>query len=348
MEVARFRLRVQEQVMKLAGITPPVIEHQLCILCPVPLFHVTAAHHVFLASIFIGRKLVLCYKWDAGKALEIIEKERVTNWTGVPTMIQDLMLHPNFSKTDVSSIMAIGSGGAPTPPSAVPKILQHFVGAMPTNGYGLTETNGAISWNMGPDYVARPGSCGTAFPVVEVKVVDPETGSDLGRNKPGELFVKGALVMKEYWKRPDATAEVLKDGWFNTKDVAVIDSEGFIYIVDRAKDIIIRGGENISCAEVEAAFYSHPSVRECAAFSLPDERLGEVVGLLIMLHNSEAKISREELTRHVSPKLAGFKIPATKNIFFTNEALPRGATGKINKKGIKETIIKKMRSQSKL
>jgi len=170
-------------------------------------------------------------------------------------------------------------------------------------------------------------------------VVDLDTGAEVGIDQRGELLIKSVMVMKEYWNKPQATADALDaDGWFRTGDVATIDQDGFVYIVDRAKDIVIRGGENISCAEVEAAFYSHPAVRECAIFGIPDERLGEVLGLLVYLHEGQS-VSTADLLAAVEGKVAKFKIPEARHIAFTAKALPRGATGKIHKRTIKAKWI---------
>merc|ERR1712137_235008 len=205
-------------------------------------------------------------------------------------------------------------------------------------GYGLTETNGAICLNTPLNFLRKPASCGTAFPNVEIKVVDVDSGATLGPNERGELLVKSNLVMKEYWNKPEATAKVItEDKFFKTGDIVTVDEEGFIHIVDRAKDIIIRGGENISCGEVEAAIYHHPSVRECAVLGLPDERLGEIVGAVIML---KGPATQEEISSFLKGKLAPFKIPAPQHIFFTKVALPRGATGKIQKSAIKDKLSK--------
>merc|ERR1712232_102635 len=212
----------------------PVVE-QHCILCVVPLFHGTGSHHNFLRSIVIGQKLVLMFKWDPEMALKLIEKERVTTWSGVPTMALDIIEHPAFEKYDTSSLLSVGAGGAPTPASQVKRTAERFKNGLPTTAYGLTETNGAICANASMNYLRKPTSCGTPFPIVEVKVVDIETGEDLGPNERGELLIRSNLVMKGYWNKPEATAKVMTaDGYFRSGDIATIDEEGFIYIVDRA------------------------------------------------------------------------------------------------------------------
>jgi len=324
----------------------PVDPDWPCVICPIPLFHVTGCHHVFLASFFVGRKTVLMTRWDPTEALKLITKERPTGWTGVPTMVQDIMEHPDFSKTDFSSIKQMGGGGAPTPKAQVLRVEKNFSIARPAQGYGLTETNGAIAIISGDSYLLKPGSTGQPYPCVEVRVVDLDTGKDVGVGERGELLIRGPLVMKEYWNKPKATSEVLSpDGWFRSGDVAIIDEEGFIFIVDRAKDIIIRGGENISCAEVESAIHSHASVHEVAVFALPDERLGERPAAMIMLKEGK-HLRAEELPTFLKPILASFKIPKQQDIFFTHEPLPRGATGKTQKRDIKASVIKMLQEKS--
>merc|ERR1719174_2676937 len=316
------------EMAKLGGPTP---KHQPCLLCPVPLFHVTASHHIFLASFSGGRKMVLMYKWDAGEALRLIEAEKPSGWTGVPTMVQDLMNHPDFDKRDTSSLMSVGGGGAPTPTTQVNKVSKKFKNAAPSQGYGLTETNGAVCAISAAAYVAHKSSCGKAFPIASFMIADPDTLEVLGAEQRGELLIKSPLTMSHYWNKPKKTSDAIVsvpghgDGWFRSGDVAKLDAEGFLYILDRVKDIIIRGGENISCAEVETAFYRNDSVHECAAFGIKDERLGEVVGLMVYFKAGATPLS-------------AFKIPLEKNVFFTETTLPRGATGKILKRAIRDKI----------
>ena len=337
MEVGKFLTFVQEKISELPNMPPIPQVDQHCILCAVPLFHVTGSHHNFLQSLVIGRKLVLIYKWDAELALQLIEQEKVTNWTGVPTMALDIMEHPSFSKYNTSSLLTIGSGGAHTPAHQVKRTAETFKNGVPTSAYGLTETNGAICLNSALNYLRKPTSCGSPFINCEIKVVDIDTGKVLPPNERGELLIKSNLIMKEYWNKPIETAKVMtSDHFFRTGDIATLDEEGFIYIVDRAKDIIIRGGENISCSEVENAIYKNSAVRECAVFGVPDDRLGEIVGVLIML---KKPLTAEELVSFLHGKIAPFKIPAVSNVYFTKNPLPRGATGKIVKRAIKDKIL---------
>eukprot|EP01064_Diplonema_japonicum_P027990 TRINITY_DN4206_c0_g1_i1.p1 TRINITY_DN4206_c0_g1~~TRINITY_DN4206_c0_g1_i1.p1 ORF type:complete len:584 (+),score=186.16 TRINITY_DN4206_c0_g1_i1:39-1790(+) len=320
---------------------------------PVPLFHVTASHHLFLAAIVAGRKLVLMERWDAGRALKIIEGEKIRSWTGVPTMVQDMMEHPDFEKTDTTSLGTVGAGGAPTPTSQVGKIAKKFKNGIPTQGYGLTETNGGIAWIMGEDYVNKPGSTGRPFPTVQILVCDPETGAVLKQGERGELLVKSPMNFLKYWNKEKATDESIIEvpghgyGWFRTGDVVEVDAEQYIYIKDRAKDIIIRGGENISCAEVESAFFStSPGVHELSCFGMKDDRLGEVVALLVHPKQGVTMTAKQVLDNlRKAGSLSEFKIPDAKHVFFTHEPLPRGATGKILKRVIRDEYNKKMQAK---
>eukprot|EP00511_Aplanochytrium_stocchinoi_P002341 CAMPEP_0204838622 /NCGR_PEP_ID=MMETSP1346-20131115/31368_1 /ASSEMBLY_ACC=CAM_ASM_000771 /TAXON_ID=215587 /ORGANISM="Aplanochytrium stocchinoi, Strain GSBS06" /LENGTH=577 /DNA_ID=CAMNT_0051974783 /DNA_START=115 /DNA_END=1848 /DNA_ORIENTATION=- len=351
----QLRMAILARKINQIAFPPTGNEPQSCIVCPVPLFHVTATHHVFLSSFVVGRKMVLMYKWDAGEALKIIEKEKPDSWTGVPTMVQDLMEHPDFEKTDTSSLKTVGGGGAPTPKSQVERVGEKFKNGAPQQGYGLTETNGAISTIAGEEYVKNPGSCGKPFPIVEIAVVDPDdpSGKLLPAGQKGEILMKSPLIMKEYWNNRDKTDEAIISlpdnghGWFRSGDIGIVNEDGYIFIMDRAKDIIIRGGENISCAEVESAAFENPKVFECAAFGIKDERLGEVVGLMVVPKAGEST-TQAEILETVKPRLAAFKVPQQHHIFFQSDPLPRGATGKTLKRTIRDRINAKLESKSKL
>jgi acyl-CoA synthetase (AMP-forming)/AMP-acid ligase II len=243
-------------------------EEQPAILLTVPLFHVTGLNSLFLLSLGIGRKIVMMYKWDIDDALKLIHAEKITHFNGVPTMSMELMNHPRRDEFDLSSLVEISSGGAARPADQVGALIELFPGAKPTAGYGLTETN-AVGCIIGDDdYAMRPGSVGQATPpLVDLKIVD-ETGNEVEEGERGEICLRSPAIVSEYLNQPAATEAAFKDGWFHTGDIGYQDAEGFVYIVDRIKELIIRGGENISCTEVEEAIYSHPDIVEAAVFSL--------------------------------------------------------------------------------
>ena len=303
-----------------------------CALMTVPLFHVTACHVLFLLSLFTGRKTVMMHKWDAQEALRLIECERVTYFNGVPTMSMEIMQHPNIKQFDTSSLLDISAGGAPRPADHVRQLYEKFAKGHASTGYGLTETNALGAVNHSGDYLARPNSVGTpTFPIVEMIILDA-SGNILVDGEQGEIAIKSISNVSSYFKNEQATEEAFVDGYFKTGDLGYLDSEGFVYIVDRVKDIIIRGGENISCAEVEEAIYKCGLVQECSVFALPDERLGEIVGAAIFPKQNKS-IDIEQLQDFLFKHLAGFKVPA--KVFVTDTPLPRLGSGKLNKKFMK-------------
>ena len=308
--------------------------YQPASLMTIPLFHVTACHSIFLMSIVSGRKIVLMYKWDAEAALPLIEQERITDFTGVPTMSWELLQSPNVDKYDLSSLQGLGSGGAFRPPEHVKALKEKFPNKSASSGYGLTETNALGAINGGVNYEIKPASTGRPIgPVLEIKLVD-ENDEEVAQGERGEIWLRGPQNVRCYWNKPEATKDAFtEDGWFRTGDIAIMDEDDFIFIVDRAKDIVIRGGENISCLEVEAALSEHPEVLEVAAFGIPDERLGEDIAAAVTPKPGTSP-TPESIQAFVKEHLAGFKIP--KNIWFLDEKLPRIASGKVNKPGLRE------------
>jgi len=301
----------------------------------VPLFHVTGCVPVMLSTFANGLKLVVMYRWNPERALELIEREKVTNFVGVPTMSWDLLESPDFETRDTSSLRSVGGGGAPAPPELVRRIDAGFAKARPGIGYGMTETNAYGPQNSGDDYVSHPTSTGRATPILEIKIVD-EGGTEVPIGERGEICFKGPNLIRGYWNNPEATADTIRDGWLRTGDIGRLDEEGFVYIEDRAKDMVLRAGENIYCAEVEAVLYEHPAVYEAAVFGIPDERLGEQVAAAIYLRpGHEATV--EELQAHVREKLAGFKVPT--HVELVAATLPRNASGKILKRSIRDEIV---------
>jgi acyl-CoA synthetase (AMP-forming)/AMP-acid ligase II len=304
-------------------------------MAPTPLFHVTANNCLLHPATISGSRLVLTYKWDAGRALELIEREGVTTFSGVPTMSREMLMHPDWDKRDTSTLAGMGGGGAPLQPDLVDKIDKSLAGGEPSTGYGLTETHGIVTANSGALYVAKPASCGRVVPCLDAKLID-DAGNDVTDGGVGELCVRGAVVIKGYLNRPEATAEAIPEGWFRTGDIARIDEDGYVFIVDRAKDMVLRGGENIFCTEVETAVYHHPAVAEAAVFGVPDDRLGEIVGVAIVLAPG-AELTENELVEYLSEHLAKYKIP--ERVWFLDEALPRNANGKFVKRELRETLL---------
>jgi long-chain acyl-CoA synthetase len=279
-------------------------------------------------------KLVIMYRWDADKALQLIESERVTTFVGVPTQSWDLLESPNFHKYDTSSLASIAGGGAPSPPTLVNRVEKEFASGRPAIGYGMTETNAYGPGNSGDDYISHPSSAGRAVPIMEIEVRD-DADQPVAVDERGEIWFKGPNLIRGYWNNPEATAETIVDGWLRSGDIGHLDRDGFIYVEDRAKDMVLRAGENIYCAEVEAAIFEHPAVYEAAVFGVPDPRLGEQVAAAVVLKPG-ATLSVAELQAHVAERLAAFKVPTL--VTFTDERLPRSATGKIMKRELRTTL----------
>jgi len=300
-------------------------------LVNVPLFHVTGEVPVMLNSFVVGRCMVMMPKWDAGEALRLIDKEKITYFVGVPTMSLELMTHPDRDKYDLSSLRDITAGGAPRPVSHVERLTHEFPRAQPALGYGLTETNAVGAINFWSNYAEKPGSTGRAAkPFVEVSVLG-EGDRHLPAGETGEIAIRTAAAIKCYWQEHEATAELFTtDGWVRTGDVGYLDDDGYLFIVDRKKDIIIRGGENISAAEVEAACYACAKVGEASVFAAPDERLGEVP--IAVIHPRD-DLTEDELHHFLEERLAKFKIPS--RFIFSAEPLPRLGTGKIDRQSLK-------------
>jgi long-chain acyl-CoA synthetase len=303
-------------------------------LITTPLFHVTANNCGAYAATALGGCLVLMYRWDAGEALRLIAAERVTGMSGVPVMAREVMGHSDFAATDTSSLIGLAGGGAQVPPEQVLEIEAKVPTARPSTGYGMTETCGIITSCSGDFFVDRPTSAGPVMPNFAARCVD-DAGEDVPAGEPGELWVKGSSVIKGYLGRPDATAAAITDGWLHTGDVARIDPDGFVHIVDRKKDIVIRGGENVSCSEVEAALYRHPAVAECCVFSVPDERMGEEIGAAVVAKAGEA-LDAEALRELCAGVLAKHKVPQF--VWVLEEALPRNASGKFLRREIRERL----------
>jgi acyl-CoA synthetase (AMP-forming)/AMP-acid ligase II len=323
------------QVMTMLGIAtedgqPP--RHPPATLLTIPLFHVTAMVPVFLQSFAIARKIVLMPKWDAAEAMRLIQAETVTYFVGVPLMSFEILTHPDRASYDLSTVTDFAAGGAPRPAEHVQRIADEMGGPAPLIGYGLTETNAVGTGNWRTNYIAKPHSSGRpSVPLVELAVVDG-AGAHLPQGARGEVAIRSICNFREYWNNPAATsAAFTADGFFLTGDIGYLDEDGYLFIVDRKKDIIIRGGENISCQEVEEALYGHPAVREAAVFGLPDERLGEMPVAVVWTGDDPA--GADDLRVFLSEHIAAFKVPA--RVWFSDGPLPRLGTEKIDKVGLK-------------
>lgn len=316
------------------GIVPPAEAPIPATLVTTPLFHVTANNCAAYAATAQGGKIVLMYRWDAGAALKVIEAERCNGLSGVPVMARELINHPDFDKYDTSSLLNLSGGGAQVPPDQVGAIDRKVANARPSTGYGMTETCGIITSVGGDFFVDRPDSAGPSMPNFEVKCVDDD-GKAVAPGEVGELWVRGSSVIKGYLNRPDANAASFTDGWLHTGDVARIDADGFIYIVDRKKDMVLRGGENVFCTEVEAGIYRHPAVAECCVFGVPDERLGEEVGVAVVLKPGET-LDAEALRTHCASVMAKHKVP--RFVWFMDDALPRNANGKFLRRELRDEL----------
>jgi len=293
----------------------------------IPLFHVTACSASLMGAVAAGNTTVFMRKWDPVQAMEIIQREKVNLTGGVPTIAWQLLEHPDRHKYDLSSIEAIAYGGAPSAPELVKRIYTEF-GALPGNGWGMTETMATVTSHSSEDYLNRPTSAGPPVPVADLKIMDADGATELPVGQVGELWARGPMIVKGYWNKPEATAECFVDGWVRTGDLARLDEEGFLYIVDRAKDMIIRGGENIYSSEVEDVLYAHPAVTDAALIGIPHKTLGEEPAAVVHLAPG-TQASEAELQAWVRERLAGFKVPVA--IRFVKDTLPRNANGKILK-----------------
>jgi long-chain acyl-CoA synthetase len=302
----------------------------------VPLFHVTGCVPVMMSCFVAGLKLAIMYKWDAEKALEMIEREKITNFVGVPTQSWDLVNSPAFEKYDTSSLRAVGGGGAPSPTSLVGKVNDKVKNGNPQLGYGMTETNAFGPAITGSDYLSHPTSTGRATWPMIVEVRD-ENLKPVPTGQSGEIWFFGPMLIRGYWNRPDATAETIVDGWLRSGDLGRLDADGYVYVEDRVKDMILRAGDNVYGAEVESAIYEHPAVHEAAVFGVPHERLGEEVGVAI-LPNDGMTLTPEELWAFLDEKIAKYKIPT--QVVIMNEALPRNAAGKFLKRELQQKVVK--------
>lgn len=314
--------------------TPPAL--RLSALIVTPLFHVTATHPMFLLSLPAGAKIALMSKWNAEEAVKLLSREKITRFMGVPTQSAELIEASKNLGVELGSLNFIGSGGAKRPSSQVAELVKAFPQAEIATGWGMTETNAVGIGVIGPDYVARPASAGRLQPPLQDLRFLDDTGAEVPAGEIGEITVKSPCNMRCYLNKPEATADAFRDGWLRTGDLGFIDDDGFITIVDRKKNIIIRGGENISCLDVEGALHRHPAIAEACAFSVPHDRLGETVGAGIQLRPG-LSVTAKELQAFLQDHIARFKIPS--RIWFQETPLPRGPTDKIDRRGLRTRCL---------
>ena len=319
--LARNALRRGDDVPDFSRLPPRIA------LVAVPFFHVVGSLSVMLPSLAAGGKLVLMHKFDAGQGLELIEREKVTMAGGVPAIMLALLDHPRRAEYDLSSLTLATYGGAPPPPDLAARIVAAFPGAAPGHGWGMTETSATCTSHSGADYLARPLSCGPVLPVGEIKVLVDGRAARPG--EVGALWAYGPNVVKGYWRRPEASAANFQDGWVKTGDMAFLDEEGFLTIVDRAADMVIRGGAKIYCSEVENILMRHPLVADAALLGLAHPRLGEMPAALV---HARGPVSADELRAFAARHLAGFKVP--EHILVLSQALPRNAGGKLARRAL--------------
>ena len=337
--VLAFASRATADAVRAEAAIPPGGEPAtpipLSFILIVPLFHVTGCVPVLMSCIVTKSKLVVMYRWNAEKALELIEQERVTNFIGVPTQSWDLVNSPRFNDFDTSSLRGVGGGGAPAPPALVERVAGSVKSGGPTLGYGMTETNAYGPNNTGADYLTHPTSTGRVMPIMRIEIRDPQ-GQQVPTGERGEIWFNGPMLIRGYWNKPEATAETIVDGWLRSGDIGRVDEDGFFYVEDRLKDMILRGGENVYCAEVEAAIYEHPAIHEAAVFGVPDERLGEEVAVAVHLVDGAA-LTADDLRTFLSTKIAAFMIPS--RIVIVDDPLPRNPAGKFLKRQLRQDLV---------
>jgi acyl-CoA synthetase (AMP-forming)/AMP-acid ligase II len=302
-------------------------------LLVVPLFHVSGCFAVFMLNLRGGRKTAIMYKWDVDKALQLIEQERITTFTGVPAMSLALLDSPAFDTADTRSLFVLGFGGAACPPHLADLVFHKLPDSYPGTGYGLTETCATGASCTGDAFRHMKGTAGSISPIVEIKTVD-ENGRDLARGESGEIYVRSPTNVREYWNLPEASAESFKDGWLATGDVGYVDDNNFLYVVDRIKDMVIRGGENIYPVEIEGCMVEHPEVIEVTAYGVPHDSWGEELAVTVY---SDAAVDAADLSSWVGQRLAGFKVPTY--ISIQSEPLPKNATGKVLKKQVRQAYL---------
>ena len=314
---------------------------QSCSAMIFPLFHVSGCVSTFLSTLASGGKLVMMKRWDAKEALRLIETEKISSFGGVPTMHWDLVKEAKNTKRDLSSLRALSCGGQALPLGLLAEIRSTFPNVIIGAGYGMTEASGAVSQATGEGITSRPRASGQKLAMIDIKVTDEE-GRDLPVGEIGEFWVRGPTVIKEYYRRPKANAKAFKDGWYRTGDIGKLDSEDYLTVVDRKTDMVISGGENIYCAEVEQALGRHDAVRQVTTFGVPDDRLGErlVAGFVV-----EGRVTPDDLMDYAKETLAAYKVPT--DILIQANSFELNAMGKVEKHKVREAYIaRKEKEQS--
>ena len=336
--IVNVGLRFARAALRRGDPLPPPAAEQSTTLLPTPLFHGTGTHSGITPAMAAGTRVILMHKWEVEKAFELIVKERVNTLVTVPTMSWQLVQAEPAQDYDLSSLKTITYGGAPGGADIHAALSRRFPGLFLASAYGMTETSTTVASNSAEDLAARPGSSGTGMPCNDFRIVD-EDDRDVPPGTPGQILVRGPNVIKGYWMRPQETAEALQSGWMRTGDVAQIDDEGFFFILDRMKDVLIRGGENIYCGEIESRLLEHEAVEEVALIGIPHPILGEEVGAVLRLRRP---VEPQELQAFVAAKLASFKVPT--RFFVIEDPMPRTANGKIMKNRVKARILDSLAS----
>ncbi|MDE0101919.1 MAG: class I adenylate-forming enzyme family protein [Bryobacterales bacterium] len=333
--------RAQAALQGLPVVNEP-FDAQQRMLVTIPFFHVTACHVCMLTGLRYGRRLTLMRKWDPSHAVDLIDRERITHFISVPTVTGDLVREAARLGRDLPSLLYVGGGGSHRPVSQVAAIAETFRNALPSTGWGMTETNAIGTQIAGSDYLRVPTSSGRRSVLMDLRIARPEDGAELPRGETGEVWVRGTPVVRRYWNKPGANRRAFRDGWFRTGDLAFRDDEGFVHFVDRIKDIVIRGGENISCLRVEDALHRCQGVAEAVALGIPDDRLGEQLAAVVVARPG-ADVSERSLRDALGESVARFEVPA--HILVWPAPLPRIATGKFDKRRIRAFALAEIREQ---
>ena len=317
---ARYGITLQQ----LAAMAP-----QTCMLLMFPFFHTSGLHTGLLSTLVRRGKIVLMRRWDAAAALQLIESEKVTQFPCVPTMMWDLLQQPDIGDRDLKSLSSVSTGGQALQAGLLEAMTRAFPRAVPGTGFGMTETTGAVAMSVGEEYLSHPGTAGRVLATTDIKIVR-EDGTTAAAGEPGEVCLRSVSSMLGYWGDADETARAFDaEGYMRSGDVGYVDAEGFLYIVDRKKDMVISAGENIYCAEVERVLLAHPDLAEGTAYGVPDERLGERLVAIVVPHASAGEVTPEAVQRHVGAHLAAYKVPT--EVIVQRTPLPRNHLDKVDK-----------------